>query len=171
MKVNLLSTMVTIDKGNFVRKVIRSWNEDLLNVDHLMHDNWVAYFKTWSRRSLFSGRAQRCRDQSNVWNSQRLLRVTLKFETKILRSDTIAQVNLISVAPTLQNLRIGLKRRQSGKSKVFFSPSENRCLPASNLKPEEREFMSTPVRQCIWSAKRTWILRKWIPWRSRVVLL
>ena len=37
---------------------------------------------------------------------------------KILRSDIFAQVNLISAAPTLQNLRIGLKRRQSGKSKV-----------------------------------------------------
>ena len=24
---------------------------------------------------------------------------------------------------------------------AFFSPSENRCLPASNLKPEEREFV------------------------------
>ena len=69
----------------------------------------------------------------------------------------------MSVAPTLQNLRIGLKRRQSGKSKVpakqrgrlaksvlklqgknkatFFSPSENRCLPASTLKLEEREFV------------------------------
>ena len=65
----------------------------------------------------------------------------------------------MSVAPTLQNLRIGLRRRQSGKSKVpakqrgswprsvlklkehqratFFSPLENRCLPASTLKPEE----------------------------------
>ena len=75
----------------------------------------------------------------------------------------ICQVNLISAAPTLQNLRIGLRRRQSGKSKVpvkqrkkvaksvfklkerdkatFFSPSENWCLPASNLKPEEREFV------------------------------
>ena len=50
--------------------------------------------------------------------SRRLLRVTLKFETKILRSDIFAQVNLISAAPTLQNLRIGLRRRQSGKSKV-----------------------------------------------------
>ena len=69
----------------------------------------------------------------------------------------------MSVAPTLQNLRIGLRRRQSGKSTVsakqrgswpknvlklkeqeratFFSPSENRCLPASILKPEEREFV------------------------------
>ena len=42
----------------------------------------------------------------------------IKFDTKILRSDIFAQVNLMSVAPTLQNLRIGLKRRQSGKSKV-----------------------------------------------------
>ena len=24
---------------------------------------------------------------------------------------------------------------------TFFSPSENRCLPASHLKPEEREFV------------------------------
>ena len=95
--------------------------------------------------------------------SQRLVRVTLKFETKILRSDIFAQVNHISAAPTLQILRIGLSRRQSGKSKVpakqrgswpkdvlklkeheratFFSPSEKRCLPASTLKPEEREFV------------------------------
>ena len=63
----------------------------------------------------------------------------------------------------LQNLRIDLRRRQSGKSKVpakqrvswpknvlklkeheratFFSHLENRCLPASTLKPEEREFV------------------------------
>ena len=24
---------------------------------------------------------------------------------------------------------------------IFFSPSENECLPASTLKPEEREFV------------------------------
>ena len=63
----------------------------------------------------------------------------------------------------LQNLRIGLRTRQSGKEQgareaawrlaekcfkikgekkaTFFSPSENRCLLASNLKPEEREFV------------------------------
>ena len=35
----------------------------------------------------------------------------------IARND-FAQVNLISVTPMLQNLRIGLRRRQSGKSKV-----------------------------------------------------
>ena len=31
----------------------------------------------------------------------------------------------------------GLKEKNKA---AFFSPSENRCLPASNLKPEEREF-------------------------------
>ena len=41
-----------------------------------------------------------------------------KFETKIPRSVTFVQVNLMSVAPTLQNLRIVHKKRQSGKSKV-----------------------------------------------------
>ena len=43
---DLLPTNVTIDQGNLIRGVIRSWNEDHLNVDHLMHDNWVVYFKT-----------------------------------------------------------------------------------------------------------------------------
>ena len=63
----------------------------------------------------------------------------------------------------LQNLRIGLRKRRSGKSKVpakqrgswpkmyknskeknkatFLTLSENRCLPASTLKFEEREFV------------------------------
>ena len=82
-------------------------------------------------------------------------------DTKTPRSVTFVQVNFISVAPTLQNLRIVHKKRQSGKSKLpakqrgswpnvfklkkhqratFLSP-ENRCLPASTLKPEEREFV------------------------------
>ena len=32
------------------------------------------------------------------------------------------------------------KLKEKNKA-AFFSPSENRCLPASNLKPEEREFV------------------------------
>ena len=32
--------------------------------------------------------------------------------------------------------------KNKGENKAtFFSPSENRCLPASTLKPEEREFV------------------------------
>ena len=33
---------------------------------------------------------------------------------------------------------LNLKERETA---TFFSPSENRCLPASTLKPEEREFV------------------------------
>ena len=49
-----------------------------LGVDHLTHDTWVVYFRTWRRRSLFFGRAPTCRNQSNVWSSQRLLHVIQK---------------------------------------------------------------------------------------------
>ena len=85
-KENLSRMNVTIDRRNLGRGVIRNWDKIHLNVNHLMHGNWVVYFRTWRRRSLFSGRAPTCRSQSNVWNSQRLLHVTPKFETKILRS-------------------------------------------------------------------------------------
>ena len=117
-KENLSQMDVTIERWNPWKEVMRNWDKIHLNVSFLMHDNWVAYFRTWSRRSLFSGRAPTCRDQSNVWSSRRLLHVTPKFETKIPRSVTFVQVNLMSVAPTLRNLRIVHKKRQSGKSKV-----------------------------------------------------
>ena len=134
-----------------------------------LHDNWVAYFKMWSSRSLqrFCGRAQTYWSQSDVFDSLKPCYVMLKFETRIHRSEWFAHVILISVNPMLQNLRIGLKKRRNGKSDVpvkqrggwpkiceklkekhetaFFSPSENWCLPASStLKPKEREFVVDP---------------------------
>ena len=88
---NLLSpvTKVTRDRDVQISTVtlVMRWIEDLLNVDYRTHDNWFASFQTWRRPSLFSGRAQTCRDQSNVWNSRKLLCVTLKLKTKIFRSD------------------------------------------------------------------------------------
>ena len=134
---------------------------DPLCATHQIHDNWVAYSRTWSRRSLFSGGASTCRDQSNVWSSQRLLHVTPKFETKILRSDIFAQVNLISAdAPKFEDrsleetewqeqgareaawkLAKSVLKLKEHERATFFSLSENRCLPASSLKPEEREFV------------------------------
>ena len=85
-----------------------------------MHDNWVAYFRIWSRRSLhrFCGRAQTYGNQSDVLNSQKPLYVTQTFETKIHRLEWFAQVILISVTPMLHNLRIGLRKRRNGKSDV-----------------------------------------------------
>ena len=39
------STYVTKDQGNLLAKVMKSWDKSYLNVDHLMHVNWVVYFK------------------------------------------------------------------------------------------------------------------------------
>ena len=72
-------------------------------------------------------------------------------------------MNLISVAPTLQKfedrsleetewqeqgareaawkLAKNVSKLKEHERATFFSPSENRCLPSSNLKPEEREFV------------------------------
>ena len=150
---------VTIDRGNLGREVIRNWEKIHLNVNLLMHGNWVAYFRTWRRRSLFSGRAQTCGNQSNVWNSRRLLRVTLKFMTKI----SFARIYLPRWTSWAEPQRSKIWGSVSGGDRVararcprssvedgqkclkfkkhqrttFFSPSENRCLPASSLKLEE----------------------------------
>ena len=66
-----------------------------------------------ARRSLFSGRALTAEANPACDVPQRLLHVIPKFETKIPRSVTFVQVNLMSVAPTLQNLRIVHKKRQT----------------------------------------------------------
>ena len=85
-----------------------------------LHDNWVAYFKIWSRRSLqrFCGWAQTYWSQADVFDSLKPCYVMLTFETKIHRVEWFAQVIFISVTPMLQNLRIGLKKRRNGKSDV-----------------------------------------------------
>ena len=41
MNEDLLPTNVTIDRGNLIREVIRSFDKSRLNVDHLMHGNWL----------------------------------------------------------------------------------------------------------------------------------
>ena len=133
---------------------------------HQIHDNWVAYFRTWSRRSLhrFCGRAQAHGNQSNVSNSQKPSFVTLTFETKIHRLECICPGDPHQRNPNAPKFedrsqeetewqercareaawRLAkniLKLKEKHKA-AFFSPSENWCLPApSNLKPEEREFV------------------------------
>ena len=145
-----------------VRNVVTKWNEDLPNIDHPTHGNWVVYFKTWSRRSSFSGRARTCRDQSNVWDSQRLARHTKireqnpslgyicpgephqrssnapKFEDRSLEETEWQEQGAREAAWKLAKSVFKLKEQTRA---TFFSPSENRSLPASTLKPEEREFV------------------------------
>ena len=95
------------------------------------------------------------------------LYVTLTFETKVLRSKRFAPGEPHQRNPNAPKFEdrsqeetewqercareVPAKQRGSWpkisktlKEKhetTFFSPSDNRCLPASNLKPEEREFV------------------------------
>ena len=112
-----MSMSCTIERGNPLSTVtsVASQITEMLGAVHQIHDNWVASYRIWSRRSFhrFYGRAQTYGNRSNVWNSRKLLYVTLTFETKVHRSEWFAQVNLISVTPMLQNLRIGLRKRKS----------------------------------------------------------
>ena len=73
--------------------------DPLYTITHQVQDNWVAYFRKWSRQSLyrFYGRAQTYGNRSD--NSRKPLHVKQTFETKIHRSESLAQVNLISAAP------------------------------------------------------------------------
>ena len=92
----------------------------LKTITHQIHDNWVVYSRIWSHRSLhrFYGRTQTYGHRSDVQNSRKPLHVTQTFETKIIRLDIFAQVNHINAAPTLQNLRIGFRKRRNDKSEV-----------------------------------------------------
>ena len=143
MNENLLLTEVTIDQGNLIRGVIKSWDKSHLNVDHPIHDNWVAYFTTWRRRNLFFGGApiQRVKIKKAIARHTKI-RI-------IPRSVTFVQVNLISVVPMLQNLRIVHKKRQSSKNKVS---AKQRCnaffSPARHLE-SQRERVGSVIK-CAW---------------------
>ena len=91
-----------------------------------IHDSWVAYFRTLSRRNLHQcyGGAQKSWDQFDECNSQMLRCVTQTSETaKVRRSEWLKWKILISAVRSLQNLRIGLRKRLRDKSDL---PAETR---------------------------------------------
>ena len=61
-----------------------------------------------------------------------------KFEDRFLEETEWQEQGAREAAWTLATRVLKLKEHERA---TFFSPSENRCLPASNLKPEEREFV------------------------------
>ena len=160
------SMIRTIERGNPLFAVTRVTSAtDLLGADHQMHDNWVAYLRIWSRRSLhrFYGRAQTHGNQSDVLNSQKPSYVTLTFETKIHRLEMICPGDPHQRNPNAPKLEDRSQEETEWQERcareaawkvaqkiftlkekhktTFFSPPENRCLPASTLKLEEREFV------------------------------
>ena len=85
----LRSMSCMIERGNTLSTVtpVASQITDLMCAVHQIHDNWLAYFRIWSRRSLhrFCGRAQTHGNQSDVFDSLKPSYVMLTFETKIHR--------------------------------------------------------------------------------------
>ena len=61
-----------------------------------------------------------------------------KFEDRSLEETEWQEQGAREAAWKLAKSVLNLKEHQRA---AFFSPSENRCLPASNLKLEEREFV------------------------------
>ena len=129
-----------------------------------VHDNWVAYFRIWSRQSLHRscGRAQTHWNQSDVvrFTNAMVRHATIrdqkpslgvicpgdphqripnapKFEDRS-QEETEWQERCAREAAWKLTKRIP-KLKEKNKT-AFFSPSENWCLPApSTLKPEERD--------------------------------
>ena len=81
-----------------------------------LHDNWELRISGYGAAEVYNDFAEELKHTEA--NPMCSIHVIPKFETKILRSDIFAQVILISTTPTLQNLRIGLKKRRNGKSDV-----------------------------------------------------
>ena len=135
---------------------------ELLCVIHQVYDNWVASFRIWSRRSLFSGRAQTCRNQSDVKFTKAVARHAYirdqnpslgyicqgelhqrspnapKFEDRSPEETEWQEQGAREAAWKLAKSVLKLKEHERA---TFFSPSENGCLLASSLKLEERHFV------------------------------
>ena len=174
--------------------VIATEQGDLLMLTHQIHDNWVAYSRIWSRRSLH----RFLRKSSDIRKPIRCV----KFTKAVVRHADIRDQN-----PSLGMICPGEPHQRNPNAPKFEDRSQEetewqeRCareaawrLAKSILKLKEKikqhsahlrkigaclhqllnlrneNLLSTPARQCIWSAKRTWVMLKWILWRSRVVL-
>ena len=122
MNEDLLPTNVTIDRRNPIRGVNTGWDTSHLNVDYLMHGHWVAYFKTWRRRSLLSGSAQTCGNLSNEWNIDDFMVIGL--ESNVERCLALAKdklkmqdaVRLYKTGEEARRMAMNLLTLEKGKS-------------------------------------------------------
>ena len=159
----MLLTNVTIDRGNLVRGVIKSWDKSRLNIDHLMHGKLGCVFQDMTppksilrkgtdmqkpiQRVIFTkaiARHTKIRDQNPSLGyicpgepHQRSPNAP-KFENRSQEETEWQEQGAREAAWKLAKRVLKLKEHERA---TFFSPSENRCLPASTLKPEEREFV------------------------------
>ena len=135
---------------------------DPLYTTHQIHDNGVVYSRIWKSSSIL-------RKSSDIRKLIRRVKFTKavarhadirdqnpslgyvcpgepherspnapKFEDRSQEETEWQELGSREAAWKLAKSVLKLKEHERA---TFFSPSENRCLPASNLKPEEREFV------------------------------
>ena len=120
MNEDLLPTEVTIDQGNLIRGVIKSWDKNYRSSD--ARQLGCVFQDMTPPKSILRKSTDMPKPIQRVKFKKAIARHT-KIRDQNPRSVISVQVNLMSVAPMLQNLRIVHKKRQNGKSKV---PAEQR---------------------------------------------
>ena len=152
---------------------------DLLCAVHQVHDNWFASLRTWSRRSCRQsfGRAQTCRNQR------------VKFTKAVVRHadirDQIPSLGYICPrepherspnAPKSEDRSLEETEWQEQGAREAAWKLAKSVLKSKDIKEQHFSHFRkigacpTPERRCIWSAKRTWVMLKWILWRNRALL-
>ena len=158
-KEDLLLTNVPIDRGNLVRGVIRSLDKSHLNVDHKLG---FAFQDMTPPKSILRKSTDMQKPIQRVTFTKAIARHTEirdqnpsvgyicpgephercpnapKFED---RSQEETEWQEQGAREAVWKLAKSVFKLQEHERATFFSPSENRCLPASTPKLEEREFV------------------------------
>ena len=162
-KENLSPMDVTIDRGNLGTEVIRNWDKIRPNVNLLMHGNWVCVFQDMTPpKSILRKGTDMPKPIQRVKFKKAIARHTKirdqnpslgyicpgepherspnapKFEDRSQEETEWQEQGAREAAWKLAKNVFKFKEHQRA---AFFSSPENRCLPASTLKPEEREFV------------------------------
>ena len=153
--------LVTIDRGNLGRRVIKSWDKSRLNVNHLTHSKWVVFQDMTPPKTILKStdmpkpiqrvkftkaiaRHTKIRDQNPSLGyicpgePHERSPIAPKFEDRSQVETEWQEQGAREAAWKLAKRVYKLKEHQRA---TFFSSSENRCLRASILTSEEREFV------------------------------
>ena len=162
-KESLSQILVTIERGNLLENLLRNWDEIHPEVSFLMHDNWVCVFQDMTPpKSILRKSTDMPKPIQRVKFKKAIARHTKirdqnpslgyicpgepherspnapKFEDRSQEETEWQEQGAREAAWKLAKIVFKLKEHERA---AFFSSPENRCLPASTLKPEEREFV------------------------------
>ena len=160
-----------------------------------IHDNLVASFRIWSRRSFSSIVTEELRHAET--NPTCEIHESCCTSHQNSRPKSFARIDLPGEPHQRSPQRSKIWGSVSGGDRVARATCSWSSVEAGQMCPtmkgEKKEQHSshlrkigaclrqllnlrnenlfwTPERRCIWSASRTWMMLKWILWRSRVVL-